>query len=407
MTSSVAPPVTADEMTLDAGVWSPRIRFLDLACLVLSLLAAATETYLLLQDGGAVGDVVGLALILIGIGTVRSRLRIGPRPLSTRLWLATALVALGPLSVTALGGDPLVSWTIVVFTAFSITLRGLPGALVGGILGAAAYLAVIASDGLGAVDPTAFVALTCCFTAAATGSALRSYVRYRTEFAERTRQTLASRDAETHQRVAEERLRIARDLHDIVGHEIAVLNIHLSVAQVNLPADAIAAKTSLESARTSVQSVLGETQRILHVLRTSQGEEGLGTPAAEFDRIPALIGGFQQAGATIDANLCAVRAQLDPEVSTAAYRVVEEALTNSQKHGTGPVKVTTLTRGPVLEITITNAKRPGAPLPGRRGYGLVGMRERVASAGGRLVLRDEDDRFAVEATLRIDGSAHA
>ncbi|NQX16641.1 sensor histidine kinase [Rathayibacter sp. VKM Ac-2857] len=407
MISSVAPPITAAELSLGAGVWSRRVRFLDLGCLVVSLLAAATETYLLLQDGGALGDCVGLALILIGIGLIRIRLRIGPHSPATHLWLGTALVALGPLSATALGGDPLVSWTIVVFTAFSITLRGLPGALVGGILGAAAYLAVIGSDGLGAVDPTAFIALTCTFTAAATGSALRSYVRYRTEFAERTRQTLASRDAETHQRVAEERLRIARDLHDIVGHEIAVLNIHLSVAQVNLPIDAVRARTSLESARTSVQSVLGETQRILHVLRTEHGDGSLGTPNAQFDRIPDLLGGFQRAGADIDADLCAVPAQLDPEVSTAAYRLLEEALTNSQKHGEGPVEVVTSTRGPDLRITITNAKRVDAAPPVRRGYGLVGMRERVTSAGGRLVLRDEEATFAVEATLRIDGSAHS
>ncbi|MBO0982599.1 sensor histidine kinase [Rathayibacter sp. SD072] len=404
---SVAPPSTVAEIDSDAGVWSRRIRFLDLASLVVSLLAAATESYLLIQDGGAAGDYVALALTLVGIGIVRIPLRVGPRAPQTRLWLGTAILALGPLSATAFGGDPLVTWTIVVFTALTITLRGLPGALIGGVLGAAVYLAVIGSDGLGAVDPTAFVALTCSFTAAATGSALRSHIRYRTELAERTRQTLASRDAETHQRVAEERLRIARDLHDIVGHEIAVLNIHLSVAQVNLPEGAEASRTSLNSARTSVQSVLGETQRILHVLRTEDNEEGLGGPAAEFVRIPTLIAGFQHVGADVTSDLCEPPAQLDPEVSTAAYRVVEEALTNSQKHGTGPVEVTTSARGRTLEITVSNAKRPDAVQPERRGYGLVGMRERVASAGGRLVIRDEEDRFAVEATLRIDGSAHA
>jgi signal transduction histidine kinase len=201
---------------------------------------------------------------------------------------------------------------------------------------------------------------------------------------------------------------------------VAVLGIHLGVAEVNLPSDASVARESLHSARTSVQSVLLETQRILHVLRsdsTGGPDSGAGLrPAPDFSRIPDLIESCRNAGVDVRADLAPAPAALDPEVSTAAFRIVQEALTNSQRHGSEPVSLTTTVADSVLTITVSNPKtlrtakiasptqgRPGVAPAARRGYGLVGMRERAASAGGKLVAEDREDLFQVTATLRVDG----
>lgn len=384
------------------AVWTRRGRYLDIGSLVVSLVALTIEGVLFTLGDGGIGDVIGLTVSLLGVLIVHSR--IGPRSETrARLWFGTAAIVLAPMVATTLSGSPLVTWTVAVFTAFSIALRGLPGLLVGVVVGSGVYVAIIYADGLGAVDPTAFVALTSAFTAAATGSALRSYARFQNEAEQRTRDAIASRDAAANQRIVQERLRIARDLHDLVGHEIAVLNIHLGVAEVNLPGEAAASRTALVAARSSVQSVLSETQRILHVLRTDDADDA-GAPAADFSRIPDLLTNYRNAGVDVRAHLGAVPERIDPEVSTAAYRVIQEALTNAQRHGVGPVTIDVAATAREITITTANAKRLPVSPSTRRGYGLVGMRERVSSAGGRLEIHDTEHDFTAVATLRLDGS---
>jgi signal transduction histidine kinase len=427
VTMAFPAPTTSHAVATELGArgkkWSRRSTLLDLGSLIVSLLAAIVELIVLAGDNGrdgVVGDYVGLGVTLVGIAVTRNYLWFPQaRHLTrTRLWTGALLVVLGPLSATLLGGEPLVTWTIAVFTAFSISLRGLPGVPVGVFVGCGVYLAIIAADAVGYVNATAFVALAMSFTAAASGSALRNYVRLQREFEQRALDAIASRDAEANQRVAEERLRIARDLHDLVGHEIAVLGIHLGVAEVNLQVDVVAARSALESARGNVQSVLAETQRILHVLRSSNAEDpaDASAPAADFARIPELVATYRNAGMDVRAELATAPATLNPEVSTAAYRVIQEALTNAQRHGSGPTWLTVTVEDRALTIEVSNAKAlpsvegqpnaKGQPNPGadsRRGYGLVGMRERVTSAGGQLRITNNTSTFEIAAVLQIDG----
>ncbi|TFC20356.1 histidine kinase [Cryobacterium glucosi] len=387
--------------------WYRNPRTLDLAAVAVTLVAAATEFSVPLANGTSLFGYLPLTVSLLGVLVSRRY-----------PWTGIVIVTLTPLLAATVAWDPLITWNIAVFTAFSVTLRALPGVWVGLLVGPTLYFAAVMYNGIGFGSPTAFTAFAFGFMAAAAGSAVRSHDRYRNELEQRTLDALAARDTEANGRVTEERLRIARDLHDVIGHEVAVLGIHLGVAEVNLPSDAAVARESLHSARTSVQSVLLETQRILHVLRsdTTEGRDsGVGLrPAPDFSGIPDLIESCRNAGVDVRADLTQAPAALDPEVSTAAFRIVQEALTNSQRHGSGPVTLSTTLSRAVLTITVSNPKtvrtakiaspaRTGADLAPRRGHGLVGMRERAASAGGKLVVEDRDDLFHVTATLRVDG----
>ncbi|MFB2580024.1 sensor histidine kinase [Herbiconiux sp. P15] len=376
-------------------MWFLRPHLFDRGTIVVTVLAAATEATLI-PMGESKGGFAGLLVTLLGVALSR-RWR----------WLGLAVVVAGPLLDTALGFQPIVPWTIAVFTAFSVTLRGLPALWVGLLVGGSVYFSVMLADGIGWVDPAAFAALGMSLASAAAGSALRNQNRYWNELEQRALDAIANREAEANRRVAEERLRIARDLHDVVGHEIAVLNMHLGVAEVNLPGEAAVARASLTDARGNVREILHETQRILHVLRSddsvSTGGDAL-RPAPDLAGIPAMIERFRSGGLDIDSDLAPPPPEVDPEVGSAAFRIVQEALTNAQKHGAGDARVRLSIDDDRIQIVVTNSKPQRAVgASDQRGLGLVGMRERASSAGGSLQIEDETRAFTVRVTLRLDG----
>ncbi|MDN4639937.1 histidine kinase [Agreia sp. PsM10] len=393
MTASSSPT----EMVAYRPSWYRRPALLDRITLITIGLASATEFVVPPLQGYGFVAWIPLIVSLLGIA-VSYRWR----------WVGLAVIAAAPFVANAVDWDPLMAWNLAVFAAFSLAVRGMPAVMVGLVIGSANYVSVSLFHDQGFVYPVSIVAFAFALAAAAAGSATRSQDRYRRELEQRSLEALATRDAEANQRVSEERLRIARDLHDVVGHEIAVLNMHLGVAEVSLPAEAATARSSLTSARSNVQAVLSETQRILHVLRTDEPESAAGDasrPTPDLGGIARLIDSYRSAGVEVQAELCEAPEAIDAEVSTAAFRIVQEALTNSQRHGPGAVSVTTRSDGGILTITVTNARARRAPktAAARRGYGLIGMRERATSAGGRLEVVDTDDAFIVVATLRIDG----
>ncbi|KQO11690.1 hypothetical protein ASF06_03400 [Agreia sp. Leaf244] len=387
-------PNAPAEMVAYRPSWFRRPALLDRITLVVIGLASATEFVAPPLQGHGFIAWVPLIVSLLGIAaSYRWR------------WLGVALIAAAPFVSNAVAWDPLMSWNLAVFAAFSLTVRGGPAVRVALLIGLSNYVSVALFQNQGLVYPVAIVAAAFALAAAAAGSAAYSQDRYRRELEQRALAALATRDAEANQRVSEERLRIARDLHDVVGHEIAVLNMHLGVAEVNLPIEADTAHSSLVAARANVQAVLSETQRLLHVLRTDDVDDGSSRPTPDLGGIARLIESYRSAGVDVRAELCEAPDAIDAEVSTAAFRIVQEALTNSQRHGPGAVSVTTKADAGILTITVTNARARRAPrtVATRRGYGLIGMRERATSAGGRLEVVDTDDAFSVVATLRVDG----
>jgi signal transduction histidine kinase len=373
-------------------MWSRGPKLLEVATLTVIVVAVAAELVILLRTPPPAGSWIALALTAAGVGIGYRHPHVG-----------LVMVAASPLTATLSGAEPIFFWSIACFAAFLFTLRGLPGLLTGVVIGAANLTAAgLASGSIApSVDPGASIGAFVALVASAAGSAIVGHRKYWFELEQRTREAIATREAAVNRSVAEERVRIARDLHDSVGHKIAVVSMHLGAAEVHLPPDARAARADLESARAGVQSVLRETQQILRVLRVG-ADGGALAPTPQHGHIPDLVESYRAAGLTIEASLPDLSRPLGPSTSAAAFRITQEALTNAQRHGTGAVSLhIEITDESAVVIEVVNVRRPTAA--GREtsngGQGLVGMRERAESAGGHLDVRIDEKLFWVRAEL--------
>ncbi|MDT0435233.1 sensor histidine kinase [Streptomyces sp. NPDC005840] len=240
---------------------------------------------------------------------------------------------------------------------------------------------------------------------ATAGDAVRSRravvqaIRDRAERAERTREEEALR------RVAEERLRIARDLHDVVAHHIALVNVQAGVAAHVMDRRPDQAKEALAHVREAGRSALSELRATVGLLRQSGDPEAPTEPAPGLDRLDELLGTFRSAGLRVELARADQDTTLPAAVDLAAYRVIQEALTNVQKHaGTGAAAEVSVVRvGPDIEITVLD-DGPGAQhVPDSGGHGLLGMRERVTALRGTLTTGPRyGGGFRVHAILPVE-----
>ncbi|MER6037909.1 MULTISPECIES: histidine kinase [unclassified Streptomyces] len=222
---------------------------------------------------------------------------------------------------------------------------------------------------------------------ATAGDAVRSRravvqaIRERAERAERTREEEARR------RVAEERLRIARDLHDVVAHHIALVNVQAGVAAHVMDRRPDQAKEALAHVREASRSALDELRATVGLLRQSGDPEAPTEPAPGLSRLDELAGTFRSAGLPVEVARTDHGTELPAAVDLAAYRCIQEALTNVRKHGGAEVRaeVSVVRVGGNIEVTVVDdgAGADGEPGDGG-GHGLLGMRERVTAVGGTL-----------------------
>ncbi|MFF0444937.1 sensor histidine kinase [Streptomyces sp. NPDC004609] len=234
------------------------------------------------------------------------------------------------------------------------------------------------------------------------GVDVRIYRRYiasvvgRAEHAERTREEEAAR------RVAEERIRIARDLHDLLAHSITLIGVQTSVAShvLSLDPDRLdraAIAKALDDIAETCRTARGELRTTLTVLRTdSPDHDG---PLPDLSSLPELT-----AAAGAELTLGAGDDRLPPAVEAAAYRIVQESLTNAVRHGGPGVRITVAVErhGPALRVTVTDDGDGSAGEGGVPGYGIVGMRERARSVGGTLTTGPRDGGgFQVAALLPL------
>lgn len=224
----------------------------------------------------------------------------------------------------------------------------------------------------------------------------RAQLQAMTDRAEHAEQT---REIEAQRRVAEDRLRIARDLHDSVAHQIAVINLHAGVASQALASRPADAERSLNTIREAAREVLGEISFLLQVLRTS-GDSDAAAPLG-LARLPELIAGMERNhfGVTrIDEGT--VR-PLPASIDEVAFRVIQEALTNAYKHGSTDTALVRLAYTPTeLQIDVSNATKSGLPEAApAHGNGLLGMRERVKAVGGTLSVEPGGSEFVLHVTV--------
>ncbi|MFD5797976.1 sensor histidine kinase [Streptomyces diastatochromogenes] len=240
---------------------------------------------------------------------------------------------------------------------------------------------------------------------------LGGYIRVHRENAaaalERAERAERTREEEARRRVAEERLRIARDLHDLLAHSITLIGVRTSVAAHVLAADPgrldrAAVAQALDDIAETCRTSRGELRTTLDVLRDPGSPDARGP-------LPGLHGLADLARSTVGAEvkLRVTADEVPPAVGAAAYRIVQEALTNAVRHGGRDdltVRVRVYEDEGTLRVHVTD---DGAgPAAGTPGYGLVGMRERARSVGGTLAAgpREDTDGFEVTAVLPLGGT---
>ncbi|MBF4632601.1 histidine kinase [Clavibacter michiganensis subsp. phaseoli] len=368
------------------------LRLLDRGAVVLSVAAVVVEMLHVQLDGGGPSGWSTTVVLALGVGIVRRWPRTG---------LAVVLVA---SILAAVFWDPLVPWTVTVFTLFSVVVRGQSAPLMAAVASVVAFSTVEFRDGFRFDSTEAYIAAACAIGAAGAASGVRNREQYYASLVERAHEAEATREIEAERRVAEERLRIARDLHDAVGHEVAVVNMHLGVIEVTLPPGSERALSAVSDARRGLQSVLAETQSILAVLRRgASGTADDHLPPPGLAQLPALLQSYASIGLVVDAQVDDMPPLTDVTVDTALYRIVQELMTNAHKYGTGTARLTVVHHEDRLEIASTNPVRSSAAAPGSRvGHGLVGMRERAAAAGGTVAVTEDGDAFEVRVSLRAD-----
>jgi signal transduction histidine kinase len=246
--------------------------------------------------------------------------------------------------------------------------------------------------------PTTYAVLAWGGMATAIGIAVRSQRAIVAAAEERALRAEASRDEEARRAVTEERLRIARELHDVVAHHISVINVQAGVAKHLLDDDPAQASEALGHIRESSQVVLSELATILGLLR-HPGDDSTTAPAPGLDQLDALIDSVRRSGVSVSVRSTGARPDLAPVVDLTAYRLIQEALTNARKYGTGTAEVELAYQQEVLTIDVRNRIADGTHTDSL-GHGLIGMRERVAAVGGQLNTGAQGDgTFAVHAVL--------
>ena len=292
-------------------------------------------------------------------------------------------------------------WAVVIASFATVAFDSTRRALVGGIVFAAGFIVVIlTSSGLTWQE---IVATWISFSVVwALAVALRLY-RTSAERAER-RATLfaADREARAREAVEQDRIRLARELHDSVGHALNVMVLHAGAAQRVIDTKPELAREALASIETASRQALGDIERMLGILRTPEEASGLDAAPglAQLDELCAQV---REAGLPVALTVEGAPQPLPTSLDLTAFRIVQEALTNTLKHaGKTEARVTLRYAAGALDIDVLDAGRGVAPGVTGGGRGLLGMRERVIAFRGELTAGPRaEGGFAVHARLPL------
>jgi signal transduction histidine kinase len=345
--------------TLFAARFHPHSRPVDAIALGLGVLAAGATGLSWRWPAAAVG---------IALASVLASHWLGYAPAAIDLALMVALFKAAtpqrPWRSIALGAAVVVGYVAVGAVTGGISPEGL-------LLGT---LAVLASLGLGF---------------AVVGQ--RTFVR-------------AKREEETQRRVTEERLRIARELHDVVSHSISTINVQAGVAAYVMGERPEQAREALLAIKQTSKETLRELRGILQVLRQVDEVEPRG-PAPGLAQLDILVKTTSEAGVPTKTSILGTARPLPAAIDLAAYRIIQESLTNVVRHaGRASAEVTLAYEPSRIVIDVSDDGRGATPGNGEGGHGIAGIRERVGAAGGGMEVGPRDGRgFRVRVWLPTNG----
>ncbi|BCL25885.1 sensor histidine kinase [Streptomyces aurantiacus] len=236
----------------------------------------------------------------------------------------------------------------------------------------------------------------------AVADSMRSRRDYVTAVEARAEMAIRTREEEARTRVGAERMRIARELHDVVAHHVTLAHAQAATAEYLLSTKPDKAQHVMQNLTTTLVSALGELRATVGLLRETGEPPTPVEPAPRLSRLPALLASFGHAGLDVSLTCDGPGQALSSGVDLTAYRIVQEALTNVTKHAGTTSASVHLDYGDRL-LTITVRDDGEQRTTSAAGYGLIGMRERAQAVGGRLRARRRPDvGFEVVAELPTD-----
>jgi signal transduction histidine kinase len=316
-----------------------------------------------------------------------------------------AAVVLGALLTTSANGPPLGAWLALLVGFYSVGAhcqdrRGLIG---GGTVLAALVAVDVAAGGIFQAHGSRPGTSLTFAVAYLVGREVRRHRREVALLRDRANRLEEEREERARTAAAEERARIARELHDVVAHSVSVMVVQAQAVQRVLDGEQGPARDLLGSIETTGRQALVELRRLLGLLRHSEEPEL--APQPSLRQLDDLIEQVREAGLPVRLLVEGEPAPLAPGIDLSAYRIVQEGLTNALKHaGPAQARVTVRYSPSDLQLEIADDGTGVAGSAGS-GEGLLGMRERVALYGGELVSgRGDDGGYVVRARLPLRGS---
>jgi len=353
--------------------------------------------------------------VLIAIGAIESALEVAfrhdaMRAPRTPLWFAVPAVAIvvlallgrrrfpfiAPVSVWLLAAAlSFVDGRLVVFSV-GVYVAGMAAALLLGNVADAVQRRVGLAVVLGAAtivvynepdhDAGEFLFVPVLFAIAwLAGFALRERAAQAEAAEERATQAEREREESARHAVFEERVRIARELHDVVAHHVSMMGVQAGAARVVIDRDRVKAKEALSAIESSSRQAVAELHRLLGFLRQAGDRDDL-APQPGLGQLPRLAASMRDSDLAVEVSIEGESRSLPPTVDVSAYRIVQEALTNTLKHSAASRADVHVRYWPdELEVEIVDDGRPSSVRSSTSGgLGLIGMRERAALHGGQL-----------------------
>ena len=370
--------------------WRQDIR---LAAVICAFEVVGTHFAARQHSGHTAIDVVGYLLVAAGPVALVFRRR-APGAVLLAVFGATALYAM----LGYADGPIFISLVVAFFTAVAMGRRALAWSVLGFGYVTFLWLTYVAgarpaptlgeSVGLGA---WLLVLL-----------AVSEVVRARRE---RTLESWRIRTEESKRRASEERLRIAQELHDVLAHNISLINVQANVALHLLDEQPEQARPALTAIKQASKEALGELRSVLDILR-AEDEEAPRAPAAGLDHLDGLVARTEAAGLPVRTEIEGTRRALPAGVDLAAYRIVQEALTNVTRHAGEATATVRIAYGEDAVTVVVDDDGRGAPAvtAPNGGNGIPGMRERATALGGALEAGPRPGGgFRVRARLPVNG----
>jgi signal transduction histidine kinase len=304
----------------------------------------------------------------------------------------------------------LVSYTFAIFVvvigcafAFGMLENRVQGRI-GLAIAIAALAIIIRNDPADGWDDFFFISLVFVIAWLA-GIALGSKLQEAQEASERARALEREREEQARTAVADERARIARELHDIVGHSVSVMTVQAGAVRRLLKADQDREREALLVVEETGRQALAEMRRLVDVLRRPEEGPAL-APQPSLEFLDKLVAQVRDAGLPVELRVEGKPAKLPPGIDLTAYRLVQEGLTNALKHAGAHQAEVVVRYGAgevVLEVSDDGVGEEGGPGEDGGGQGLVGLRERVSVYGGVLEAgRQPGGGFALHARLPLN-----